>query len=451
MEKLSRLPFINGPITIAPKGKKERPESGTVPYRLIFGYSGLLLFVGLILSPIQKIIPEMITILTSPSQLITDYIELASLGGAFINTGLLTLLMTIIVYWQRVPISGPMIAAIFMVSGFGLFGKDILNSLPMLIGVYLYSKVQRKPFSQHAIIALFGSALSPVVSMFAFDGHLPVYLGLPAGYVLGILIGFVLVPLAAHVQSFTHGFNLYNVGFTSGILGMLLIGLFGMFGWEVQSQHIIFSGADTILVGLLLGFAVLLIALGIFYCVKEKSSWLKFLFKASRKADSDFIVIAGLGTTLINMGLMAIVLLAAVKLMGGSLNGPVLGAIITAIGFSAYGCHPVNSIPLLFGVYLACAMSIYDITTTQMLLVAVFSTTLAPISGYYGVGFGILAGIFHMALATKISALHGGLNLYHNGFSGGFVAALMVPLLDSLGVGKDKNSFGRKFKSKQNR
>lgn len=451
MEKLTRLPFINGPITIAPKEKKPRPESDTVSYKLVFGYGGLLLFVGLILSPIQSIWLDMVKILTSPSQLITDYIALTSVGGAFINSGLLTLLVIAVVYWQKVPISGPMIAAIFMVSGFGFFGKDILNSVPMLLGVFLYSKIQKKPFSQHAIIALFGSALSPVVSMLAFDGHLPVVIGLPAGYFVGTLIGFVLVPLAAHVQSFTQGFNLYNVGFTSGLLGMLLIGIFGMFGWEVKSQNIIFTGDDTLLISLLLGFSALLIMLGIYYCRREKSFWLKFLFKTSGKAVTDFIVIAGIGTTLINMGLMALVFLAYLKFVGGNLSGPVLGAMITAIGFSAYGCHPLNSIPLLVGVYLGCLISVYDATTTQMLLVAIFSTTLAPISGFYGAGFGVLAGIFHLALATKISALHGGLNLYHNGFSGGFVAALMVPLLDSLGVGKDKNSFGRKFKSKKHR
>ncbi len=32
----------------------------------------------------------------------------------------------------------------------------------------------------------------------------------------------------------------------------------------------------------------------------------------------------------------------------------------------------------------------------------------------------------------NVGMLHGGMNLYNNGFSGGFVAALLVPIFDSL-------------------
>ena len=59
-----------------------------------------------------------------------------------------------------------------------------------------------------------------------------------------------------------------------------------------------------------------------------------------------------------------------------------------------------------------------------------FGTCLAPVAGYYGWPFGFLAGFIHAAMVNNVAFLHGGLNLYNNGFSGGFVAAVLVPVFD---------------------
>ncbi len=45
---------------------------------------------------------------------------------------------------------------------------------------------------------------------------------------------------------------------------------------------------------------------------------------------------------------------------------------------------------------------------------------------------GILAGMLHVAIATCTSQMYGGLNLYNNGFSAGWVAIIMVPVLESF-------------------
>ena len=37
-----------------------------------------------------------------------------------------------------------------------------------------------------------------------------------------------------------------------------------------------------------------------------------------------------------------------------------------------------------------------------------------------------------MTMTMNISYLHAGMNLYNNGFSGGFVAAALVPLLNEI-------------------
>ena len=60
----------------------------------------------------------------------------------------------------------------------------------------------------------------------------------------------------------------------------------------------------------------------------------------------------GFGPTLANMGLTGFVGVIYVLAIGGDLNGPVIGAILTIVGFSAYGKHPRNIVPIMLGVFI---------------------------------------------------------------------------------------------------
>lgn len=77
-----------------------------------------------------------------------------------------------------------------------------------------------------------------------------------------------------------------------------------------------------------------------------------------------------------------------------------------------------------------------------------FGSTLAPISGYFGAIPGLVAGFIHVSMSLNISYLHGGMNLYNNGFSGGFIAAALVPLLLAFDVEKGKKFRLRKSPGK---
>ncbi len=314
----------------------------------------------------------------------------------------------------------------------------------MLLGTFLYAKKQGVPFRNFGIISFFGSSLSPLVSVLAFESPLPTSWGLFCGYLLGIAIGFVLPPLATHFQTFTQGFSLYNVGFSAGILSMLIVGIFRMTGYEVKNHQILTAEADFILTIFIIALSFLLITLGFYFAKKEDRFQLKDLYASSGKIVSDYLVMFGLGTTLMNMGGMALLGLVYVKLTGGTLNGPVFGALLSMTGFGAYGSHLFNALPVFFGVFLTGFLNIYQMDDTNLLLAALFSTTLGPIAGFYGPIYGVLAGFFHVAMVMNIGYLHGGVNLYNNGFSGGFIAGIMVPVLDSLQIKKGGGLFGRK-------
>lgn len=51
------------------------------------------------------------------------------------------------------------------------------------------------------------------------------------------------------------------------------------------------------------------------------------------------------------------------------------------------------------------------------LLAVLFCTGLAPIAGQFGVFWGMVAGFLHMTIVQNTSILHGGMNLYNNGFA----------------------------------
>jgi len=92
----------------------------------------------------------------------------------------------------------------------------------------------------------------------------------------------------------------------------------------------------------------------------------------------------------------------------------------------------------LIGAILSTYFNTADPTSPSNTLAILFSTGLAPIAGQYGWFWGIVAGFMHVNLATNVAALNAGLNLYNNGFAGGFVAILLIPIITTFRREKDE-------------
>ncbi len=129
------------------------------------------------------------------------------------------------------------------------------------------------------------------------------------------------------------------------------------------------------------------------------------------------------------LGLFCTVYVIAVK---GTINGPVIAGILTVAGFGAFGKHLKNCIPIMIGVFAGALLYGYDLSSTGVIISILFSTTLAPIAGTYGPVIGFAAGVLHMTLVTNVGVMHGGINLYNNGFAGGLVAGFFVPIVDAF-------------------
>lgn len=404
-------------------------------YYYLFGLSFMLMLLAFVIESPQSLVSGMMTILVSPSQLFTDYMEIASVGSTLLNVAIM---LGISIYSYKkleIPLNGTVIGSLGMLAGFSFFGKNLFNSIPFMIGVWIYTKVTKQNYRNYVIVGLFGSALGPLISFLAFSGVLPQGWSVLIAYALGIFIGFILPQLSTQFLGFHQGFSLYNVGFTAGIIGMVVLGFMNAFGIEVETRTLTSTQSPLILYQLLIGFCVILIVTSFYLHFKKKEKYhFKLLLKLSGRLPSDFVEMTNLATVTLNMSIIGFILLGYVLMNGGQLNGPIVGSIIGVMSFGAFGNQVKNTVPVLVGIMIGSYLTGVEPTSTSALIAAIFGTTLAPVSGYYGPLAGMIAGFVHITLVSHVVVMHGGLNLYNNGFAGGFVAAVLVPIFEIFEV-----------------
>ena len=381
-------------------------------------------------SPLE-IAQGMKTIVFSRDALITDYFELAGYGAAFFNAAIILSICITHVIVLKIPFTGLTMAALFINAGYGLWGKNPVNILPVLLGTWLYARMHKSHMSRYIYTALFGTCLSPFVTEMVYLLPFHWAVNLISAVLLGIFVGLVLVPLSMPTASLHMGYFLFIVGFSGGILAFVVVCVLKSFGLESESVFIWKAGRPMMIVmGMYLYFAAIII-LGPVSRGGDFKNYRKILEHPGR-AVADFVIMNGPGATLINMGSMGVIALTYVMLVGGDLSGPVIGAILTVVGFSAFGAHVRNYLPVLLGVFLSTFLTQYTASTPGILLAAMFAVGLSPIAGQFGVIPGIIAGFLHSAIVMCTSSMYGGLNLYNNGFSAGWVAIIMIPVLESF-------------------
>ena len=183
----------------------------------------LISFSTYVINEHENIFIGMYKIVTSPAILVTDFMYVGGIGAAFLNAVLIFSFNFFLVKLFKVKINGITIAAFFTVFGFSFFGKNILNILPFYLGGILYSIYTSTDFSEHIVPIAFSSALAPFVSSVAFYGEISYETSYINAILIGILIGFIVVPLSKSLYDIHEGYDLYNLGFTAGILGSVLI------------------------------------------------------------------------------------------------------------------------------------------------------------------------------------------------------------------------------------
>jgi len=407
-----------------------------VDYYIMFGICVLFVAVAFVFEEPRAILEGYIRIHTSRSVLITDYIAMAGLSAALINSAAQVLFSLILLIVNKRYPDGKIIAALFLTMGFSLFGKNLFNTLPIMAGVWLYARVSNIKFSTMVVHAMICTTIAPIVSEVAFSGGDYLH-RIVAAYGVGIVVGFIFPAVAEYVKRMHSNFCLYNGGIAGGFIATMFAGLFRSIGMNEIVPERYWDYSHTMYLTVLaccIGLALFVYGVTGSRASSVAVKQFRNLLGESDPDDSDYFAKYG-RSCYKNIGIMCLLSVGVMHVLGIPINGPILGGIFTISGFAAFGKHLRNTIPILIGSIIAVQLNHLPSDDPANALAILFSTGLAPIAGKYGWLWGIATGFLHVAIAVFIGDINGGLNLYNNGFAGSFVAVMMLPIIEfSRGV-----------------
>ena len=150
-------------------------------------------------------------LIQSPGNLPSDFYKEFGLAATLFNVGTIGLFSLLFVVSLSFSLSGPMIAGIFTFMAFGSYGKHIQNSLPIMTGLIIASMIHGFSLTNlgPSIAVFFVTALAPVAGKF--------------GLIYGLLAGFIHLLIAPQALALQGGFDLYNNGFTAGLVAGLVV------------------------------------------------------------------------------------------------------------------------------------------------------------------------------------------------------------------------------------
>ena len=370
-------------------------------------------------------------ILLSSSILTTDYIAIGTLGGALVNAASILILNLVILRLLNLRMSGLIYAALYMILGFSFFGKNILNSLPIYIGIYLYAFINKIPVKNLVISLLFSSGISPLVSYLIFGFDLAYYISIPLGIGAGIVAGLMVPAISSHTIKFHQGYNLFNVGFSLGIISLAFNGVLRAFNLRASEISILSNDHNLFLY---LFVAILALVLLIAWIILNPKSFkmIPDLYKRSGRLVSDYIRDYGVSIVMINQASLLTFEILICLIFKIELNGAIFGTILAVSGFAGAGLHLKNTSFVMLGAILMCLITKTNITSTSIIIGILFSAGVAPIAGRYGIIAGIIAGMLHIAILPLCRSFQGGYDLYNNGFCAGFVACILIAIIEAF-------------------
>lgn len=412
-------------------------------YLVMFAVYALFFVVALIVDTPREIIQGLGAIATSKSILLSDYMVIGGVGAMLINSAIVGIYY-IIVYMKlgKCP-NGATWLVLWLGTAFAMFGKSILNMLPLFFGVWLYSKYKKEPFANFVLVALLSGAISPAVSGIAFHHALELHVGIPAGILVGVFIGFIMPSVATACTKMHGGLNLFNVGVAAGLIATFLGAGLGAFGLAPERIEQWGYGQNLPLGIMLYTIAAGFMLYGVFSTGKfVVPPYREFMKITGRAGTGDFLTLFG-DAAYFNMGLFCAIATTIVLLWGVPLNGPTVCGILTIVSVSAFGGHLKNTLPILAGALLANYLNYWDHTHPGNVLAILFSVGLVPMAGVFGIKWGIITGFVHVNLIMQIGFITSGFNLYNNGYASGFVVFFMAPVIMAITArsGKWKDIF----------
>ncbi len=408
-------------------------------------------------------------ILTSPSELVTDYFALGGLGSTFFNAAICGFACNLLMLVSHAKPTSTTFAGYLLVVAHGFYGLNFINMWPSVLGVLLFCAVMKKSFRENLHVAFFSTALAPFVGDMLFRYSIGTFNadqtrvtveGIIMSVLFGLAVGFVVPALLPGTTAMHRGYNMYKAGLAIGILGIFIYAfMYRTLGVDAPAKIVIenpeYYALPYAYRGFMNVFFALLFALTLavgFFLNGRSFGGYRALLKSTGYG-TDFTDKFGMPLCLVNFGIYGFCILAYLNIVfvlpefipflpqGVGFTGATVGVVFAALTFSSDGQHPRNVYPIVLG-YTAlfaltsviCALSKFEITwtlSTQAYINGLaFATGLCPFAGKYGVKIGVLAGFVAAIICTSTAAMHGGFVLYNGGFTAGLTALVLLPILD---------------------
>ena len=400
---------------------------------VFFAVSCIIAVVAFLVSSPSEIFGGLMNLIISPQSLTSDTIAIAGIGGAMLNAALCGIMAALVIKLSHAKITGTSIAAFCLGVGFAFLGVNILNFAVLILGSYLFSVFDKKPFAEYANFSIFSGAVAPIVSEMLFGKYLqlPLIASIPAGLLAGIVIGAAFPIVCRHTSALHKGYDLFNAGVAGGFIAMAFFGLYKNVILKIAKQEFamnsLFGGKFNKEL-LLFSIPALLIFLAGVILNKGFKGYGKLLSESGHQAD--FLDKYGLGVVLINFGLVYMVVLAYFELSDFQWTAAAIASLLGAAAWAGAGSHPKNVLPILIGYALFSLLTGTPLNNTTLTIGVGYATGLSPVSGKFGILWGILCGFIHAAVVFNTAAVHGGFCLYNGGFTAGLVCVVMVPVME---------------------
>lgn len=416
--------------------------------KLFFAFISLCFLVGAVCMPDRTaMFSGLLTILSSPCKVSTNYFALGGFAATFLNMALVGFVSLALFHFLKASVNNVSTLAFLLTLGFASWGIHPLNMLPTVLGVVIYGLVKKESMASLANAMLFSTGIAPLISelMVRYPNAEAVGFNL-AGILLSLLVGFVIgffLPAGlAHSPKVHKGFDLYSAAVPVGMTAFMLQAvLYKTMGVALPAA----PAADTLQIGSALAVNVfcaavfgLCILIALLMGCTPREYW---TLLTAKEPVASVSAARGNRVMLMNVGVYGLFILAYYDLVGASFNGVTFGIIFCMLACCNSGSHPGNVWPIMLGYVAASYLfgwlsplaggTFAQAINAQAILVGLcYANGLSPISSKYGWQYGMVAAMLHFCMVTTVPNLHGGYCLYNGGFTAALVCLLLVPQLE---------------------
>jgi len=413
------------------------------------------------------------SILTGTCKISTNYFALGGYAATYLNMGLVGLFCTLLCCLPGAKPNHVTTLGVLLTIGFGSWGINPLNMIPTILGVCVFCLVKKEKLGAMSNAMLYSTGIAPLISdmLFRYPGVEYVGfngLGLVMALIVGFVIGFFLPAGLGHAPNIHKGYDHYSaavpIGMTAFFLRAVLYNV--MLGWKLGDLgNLSTMGAldvaswpltnifCIILFGLCIVFAVLMGCTPSAYWNLMKDSGHGVCF-TTKYGNAPFLM---------NVGVFGLMIVAYFNLAGAIdganvWTGMTFGIVFCMLATCNSGSHPGNVWPIMAGYVITSFLfawifkllggESYGLTIgSQSILIGLcYANGLSPISGKYGVGYGMLAAGLHYLLVTAVPDMHGGFCLYNGGFTAALICLLFVPQLEKFCKTKEERKAAKAAK-----